>query len=174
MNTGFGANQGSWRRLQSARCRPSEKNRQRVRRDGRSGRSHRARCRSVCHDALAKRQPRAVRSDATCTAGWPDGCPETPRSVCPARCTPRACGAGLSQLIQPRAPATVAARGRNKRTPCAFLCSLVNPSLAFSMTRPEPLPWWARGTAPVRRGCTQVRPRRGGISARAATDGGHT
>lgn len=59
-----------------------------------------------------------------------------------------------------------------KRMPCAFLCSLVNPSLAFSMTRPEPLPWWARGTATLRGGCTQVRPRRGGIAARARPDGG--
>ena len=44
-----------------------------------------------------------------------------------------------------------------KRMPCAFLCSLVNPSPAFSMTRPEPLPWWARGTAPVRRGNERIR-----------------
>ena len=50
--------------------------------------------------------------------------------------------------------------------------SPVNPSPAFSMTRPEPLPWWARGTATLRGGCTQVRPRRGGIAARAKTDGG--
>ena len=45
-----------------------------------------------------------------------------------------------------------------KRMPCAFLCfSPVNPSLALSMTRPEPLPWWARGTAPVRRGNERIR-----------------
>ena len=85
--------------------------------------------------------------------------------------TPRARGARLSPMIHARPP-----RWRlgdaPKRMPCAFLCSPVNPSLAFSMTRPEPLPWWARGTAPVRRGCTQVRPRRGGIAARAKTDGG--
>ena len=86
-----------------------------------------------------KRQPRAVRSDATCTAGWPDGWPEPSsggslnvlRRPLPRRSghegTPRACGAGLSPLIQTRAPATVAARGRNKRMPCAFLCCSCEP-----------------------------------------------
>lgn len=92
--------------------------------------------------ALAKRQPRAVRSDATCTAGWPDGWPEPsvgtflyafahlgPSSH---EWTPRACGAGLSRSIHARPP-----RWRlgdaPKRMPCAFLCfSPANPQLAFS------------------------------------------
>lgn len=82
--------------------------------------------------ALAKRQPRAVRSDATCTAGWPDGWPEpsvgtffyafAPLGPSSHEWTPRACGAGLSQMIHARPP-----RWRlgdaHKRMPCAFLCS---------------------------------------------------
>lgn len=233
MHTGFGANRGSRRRLQSACCRSSEKNRQRVRRDGRSGRSH---------HPVPERPPRCARSEngemgACAESRTADARTDRWRVAPPAR-APWGHHGPVAH-VHPAALAQNYARPPRwrlgdapKRMPCAFLCSLVNPSPAFSMTRPEPLPWWARGTARMRPGAlpapppppprrrddchdisrarrkpsattattntrhqqrhppfwrerltrgvgdgegrasTQERPRRGGISARAQTDGG--
>ena len=119
-----------------------------------------------------KRQPRAVRSDAAMHGGLA-GRLAGDTSPCLSGAVYAASVRRGAVANDPRAPATVAARGRTKAYAMRFSCFCpVNPSPAFSMTRPEPLPWWARGTATLRGGCTQVRPRRGGIAARARPDGG--
>ncbi len=139
MNTGFGANRGSRRRLQSACCRPSEKNRQRVRRDGRSGRSH---------HPVPERPPRRARSEngemgACAESLSADARTDRWRVAPPVRAPCKRHGPVAHVHPAALARTTRARHGggsgdAHKRMPCAFpRFSPANPQLAFSRLGPS-------------------------------------